>query len=145
MGNNVVGIPCPFWDGQGKPFRCFDNPSSFCTMIFCRMTPPLWHNKLFTNQLWLIYFRRAFVRKNVLAIGDLLEDDALFNIIAPTWKNCYYVGIHLPVWDPAPLPRRVSGPLGPTRTLNFSSPGRIAWHSARISWPSVFSIDFLAL
>ena len=89
MGSNVVWNSLPY---LGLSARAF-------TLVRHNLTPegppdlsydtPLWHSCLFTNQHGHSYFCPQLIRCGILTVGQFLEDDSNYDLLAPTWAPVY--------------------------------------------------------
>ena len=74
---------------SARAFSRVRQPVKGITQDLRAYNTPLWHNSLFQNRHGQTYYCPKLVRMNVRTVGAILEDDSLWNHLAPLWKPIY--------------------------------------------------------
>ena len=80
----------PFLEWSMHSFSILSQSLPLPPLAMLAYDTPLWHNVAFRNEQQLTSFCPALIRKQVVTVGQLLEDDTLLTHLAPTWRPIYF-------------------------------------------------------
>ena len=92
----------PYLRWSAQAFSLVKKDIQFQTPELLAYDTPLRHSILFRDQHALTYFAPRLIRLWVLTVGQLLEDDSLLTLIAPTWVPVTDSGCPPPPPPPPP-------------------------------------------
>ena len=93
MDSNVVWRQMPYLAWSMRAFSILRQNLPLPPPTMLAYDTPLCHHVAFRNESKLTYFCPALIRKQVLTVGQLLEDDSLLSHLAPTWRPIYHMAI----------------------------------------------------
>ena len=87
MGSNVIWDTMPYLGWSAHTFSIVKKDIQFEEPDMLSHDTPLWHSTMFINRHKQSYFVPRLIRQGILTVGQLLEDDTLFALVAPTWLS----------------------------------------------------------
>ena len=90
LNKHVMPSPAGKGIAKARPQRLTADAHSTSWLSY---DTPLWHNNYFRNQQAQTYFCPQLIQAGVLTVGQLLEDDSSFQLIATTWRGVYQTAL----------------------------------------------------